>query len=224
MTALKELGGFIRLYRSLLSWEWHDDPNTLSLFIHLLLMANFREGRWHEQEIQRGQVLTGRKKLAELTGLSEQQVRTALNRLKTTSTITIKSTNKFSLITIVNYEGFQDLQGQANQQESQQTPIEQPQRKEEIFNKRHTMPFTPPSVDEIANYGAQIGKEAEAQGFFDYYSALGWRIAGQPMADWKAAFRRWRNLDGVKKQKMEVGRGFNDEQRAAAARSLIKFG
>ena len=222
---MKELGGFIRLYRSLLSWEYHDDPCTFSVFVHLLLMANYRQGRWHEQEIQRGQVLTGRKKLADLTGLSEQQVRTALNRLKSTNVITIESTNRFSLITLVNYEEFQDLQGQANQQENQQTPNGQPQRKKEniMYRDTNASPFTPPSVDEIADYGAQIGKEAEAQGFFDYYSALGWRIAGQPMADWKAAFRRWRNLDGVKKKKTEIG-GLNDEQRAAAARSLIKFG
>lgn len=27
--------------------------------------------------------------------------------------------------------------------------------------------------------------------FFDYYSANGWRIGGNPMRDWQAALRRW---------------------------------
>lgn len=102
------LSGYIKLHRSLLDWCWHDDPATGWLFVNLLLMANHIPSEWRGVEIDRGQVLTGRKALSEQTGLSEQTIRTSLNRLKSTSEITINSTNKFSLITIVNYDKFQN--------------------------------------------------------------------------------------------------------------------
>ena len=53
--------------------------------------------------------MTGRKALSEQTGLSERQIRTALDHLKSTGEVTIKATNKYSLITIVNYGKFQDI-------------------------------------------------------------------------------------------------------------------
>ncbi|MBQ2990900.1 MAG: hypothetical protein IJD60_06385 [Clostridia bacterium] len=101
--------GFVILHRSLLSWGWHDDPSTGWLFVNLILMANCAPVEWKGIKIERGQLVTGRKSLAEQTGLSEQSVRTALNHLKSTGEITIKPTNKYSLITIVNYRKFQDI-------------------------------------------------------------------------------------------------------------------
>lgn len=104
---LAQLNGYIKLHRSMLNWSWHADPNTAWLFVNLLLLANCAPAEWKGMKIDRGQVITGRKALSEQTGISEQSVRTSLNRLKSTGEITIKPTNKFSLITIVNYEKFQ---------------------------------------------------------------------------------------------------------------------
>lgn len=103
------LNGYICLYRSLLSWEWHDNPSTGWLFVNLLLLANIAPANWHGITLKRGQVVTGRKALVAQTGLSERQVRTALEHLEETGELTIKTTNKFSLITIVNYGKFQDF-------------------------------------------------------------------------------------------------------------------
>lgn len=115
------LSGYVKLHRSLLGWEWHDDPATGWLFINLVLMANHVPSEWRGISIQRGQLVTGRKALAEQTGLSEQSVRTALNHLKSTGEITISPTNKFSLVTIVNYGKFQDAQS-----DSTSTPTSTP--------------------------------------------------------------------------------------------------
>jgi hypothetical protein len=53
------------------------------------------------------------------THLTIQQVRTSLDNLKTTSELTIKTTNKLTKITITNYERYQEQQ-QAEQQAEQQ--------------------------------------------------------------------------------------------------------
>lgn len=65
--------------------------------------------------------MTGRHKLQELTGISEQSIRTSLERLKSTSEITIKSTNHFSIITLCNYENYQNNENEINQQNNQQS-------------------------------------------------------------------------------------------------------
>lgn len=113
--------GWIKLYRKFKDWEWYNISEMVQLFIHLLLNANREPGEWRGIIIERGQLITGRKILSENTGIPEQTVRTCLNRLKSTNEITIKVTNKYSIITICNYEDYQNGSGTTNQQISQQT-------------------------------------------------------------------------------------------------------
>lgn len=51
--------------------------------------------------------------------------------------------------------------------------------------------FTPPSVDELAEYVRTRGSSVDAERFVDYYSANGWKVGKNPMKDWKAAVRTW---------------------------------
>lgn len=39
-------GGYIKLYRQIVDWEWYDDIPTSRLFMHLLLKANYAEREW----------------------------------------------------------------------------------------------------------------------------------------------------------------------------------
>lgn len=112
--------GFIKLYRSILNWEWWNDDKTFRVFIYLLLNANWEDTRYRGHKIPKGSLVYGRKKLAKSLGMSEQSVRTSLEHLKSTNEITIKPTNKFSIITIVNWEKFQGQTQQTNQQTNQQ--------------------------------------------------------------------------------------------------------
>jgi ABC-type antimicrobial peptide transport system permease subunit len=118
--------GHIRIYRKIIDWEWYSDNPTRSLFLHLIFKANWKEKNWKGITIERGQILTGRKILALELNLSEMQIRTALNNLKSTSEITIKVTNKYSLITVNNYFKFQYNNQQDNQQDNQQITNKQP--------------------------------------------------------------------------------------------------
>ena len=99
--------GFIKLHRSILKWEWYDDANTMRVFLHLLLNANWEDCRYRGHLVPKGSLVIGRKKIAKELKISEQSVRTSLEHLKSTNEITIKPTNKFSIITIVNWEKYQ---------------------------------------------------------------------------------------------------------------------
>ena len=91
---MEENNGFIKLHRKFLNWQWYTEPNVMRVFLHLLLKATFKEFKWKEENISKGQVVVGRKKLAEELKISESQVRTALKKLERSGEITVKSTNK----------------------------------------------------------------------------------------------------------------------------------
>lgn len=125
--------GFIKVYRKMLKWEWFTEPNTSHLFMYLLLSANYTPQKWHGNVIQRGQLLTNLKDIQKDTGISLQSVRTCLKRLVKTKEITVEPTNKYSIITVCNYDNYQcmpdadDNQLTSNEQANiiQQTSTEQ---------------------------------------------------------------------------------------------------
>ncbi len=119
---MNDNNGFIVIHRKMLKWEWYQDTNTVRLFFHCLLKANWENKQWQGIEIKRGSFVTGRKILAAETGLSEQQVRTSLNKLISTNEITKRTTNKYTVITINNYGKYQDYNPQCNQQSTNNQP------------------------------------------------------------------------------------------------------
>ena len=75
---------FIKLNRKILNWQWYSDPCTRDVFIHCLLKANWKSGKWHGYQYQRGQFITSLPSLSSELGLSIKNVRTALDHLKST--------------------------------------------------------------------------------------------------------------------------------------------
>ena len=103
------LEGWIKLHRKIGEWEWHDNPVVLSLFIHLLIMASQKDSEWHGEKIGKGSVVTTIALLAKTTGLSVQNIRTAIKLLKSTNNLTNKTTNKYTVISINNFSNYQQL-------------------------------------------------------------------------------------------------------------------
>lgn len=128
--------GWIKLHRKILDWEWFTSPSTLQLFIYLLLRANKEDKKWRGILIKRGQLVTSVATISEETKLSTQQVRTSLNRLKSTNEITSKTTNRFTLVTVCKYESYQ-LYDEAEQQTKQQA-LQQTNNKQ-ITNKQQQL-------------------------------------------------------------------------------------
>ena len=58
--------------------------------------------------------------------------------------------------------------------------------------KRENKQFTPPSLEDVAEYCKERNNNIDAMQFIDYYSARGWRFNnGGKMKDWRATVRTW---------------------------------
>ena len=107
---MQRLNGFIKVHRKLLQWGWYQDYVVKDLFLHLLLTAAFQESQWMGQVIHKGQVITSYKHLSDDLGFSVKQIRTALDKLKSTGEVTSTSTNKYTIVTVVNWEEYQSFE------------------------------------------------------------------------------------------------------------------
>lgn len=123
------MNGWIKLHRKMKDWGWWASPNHRVLFTELLIRATHKHSIWRNVQLEPGQLVTGRKQLAKWTGLSEQQVRTALNDLKSTNEITTISTSRFSIITIINWDTYQ---GDADNKQPSKQPALQPTDNQQI--------------------------------------------------------------------------------------------
>lgn len=106
---MQRLNGFIKVHRKLIQWGWYKDYIVKDLFLHLLLTAAYQDGQWMGQTIHKGQVITSYKHLSEDLGFSVKQIRTALDKLKSTGEVTSTSTNKYTVVTVVNWEEYQSF-------------------------------------------------------------------------------------------------------------------
>ena len=114
------MDGWIKIHRKITDWEWYTDVNTTRLFIHLLLTASNKERQWKGKTLQLGVIITTVADLARETNLTDKQVRIALDKLCTTGEVGKQTTNKFTMITICNYESYQVISEDKGQTKGKQ--------------------------------------------------------------------------------------------------------
>ena len=142
--------GYIKIWRKTTEWTFSDKPLALALWVWLLMLAKHR--RKDEKpikkifknkiiEIKDGQLLTGRRFLSEITGISEATVEKYLNFFEKEKQIIQQKSNRNRLITILNWESYQGNNKEVIQQPIQQSiqqPIQQSiqQKDNSLYNKK----------------------------------------------------------------------------------------
>ena len=192
--------GWIKLHRQLVEWEWYHDTNVKVLFIHLLLLANHSEQRWKGYIIKRGQLITSTYHLAESLGMGREQIRRALKKLEKTKEISVKTTQKNTLITIENYDKFQvddvennpvTTQRQPNDNLKATTNKNEKNKKNEKNERNIVIGNKKPSIEEIRKYIEEKNYNVDAEYFYNYYEANGWMVGKNKMKSWKACLVTW---------------------------------
>lgn len=219
--------GWITLHRKFLTWEWFDKPEMVQLFIWLLLNANYADKKWQGQVIKRGQILTTTPKIMEALRLTERQTRTCISRLKSTGEVSVKTTNRFTIITICNYDRYQNdnlaNDGQNDGQNVTQTTDKRRTNdglyndilnvSKQINNKNnnnisvcvnsaHTREDKERDlIFQIFFFKNFVNPAYEVERFYNHYEAQGWeRGNGQKIKNRIAAAKAWEQEDKTKKR------------------------
>lgn len=115
---------YIKLSRKILEWEWYGDINTCRLFIHMLLKANWKDGRFQGMDVPRGSFVSSISKLSLETSMTVREVRTALSHLEMTGEVTHKGHAKYSVFTVKNYDLYQSSDIQNDTERDKQATSE----------------------------------------------------------------------------------------------------
>lgn len=218
--------GFIKLYRNFTKNIFYKNSEAVHLWIHLLFKANYHENNefflnYKKINLKRGQILTGRKMLSLETGISESKVFRLLKLFENEQQIEQQKTNKYTIITINNWDLYQQNEQQNEQQmnnkrttnEQQMNTINKDNKdnKDNKYNKDNKIDnkivigrFIPPNLEEVKEYCFERKNKIDPQRFIDYYEARGWMIGKNKMKNWKAAIRTWENQNKQNEIKNEI--------------------
>jgi len=83
----------------------------VKLWIYILLSANSKKKKWKGNVIERGQFVTSQLFLAEMLDCSPRYVYKMLKRMVASGNITYIGTNKNTIITVCNYDSYQEKNG-----------------------------------------------------------------------------------------------------------------
>jgi len=184
------MSGWIKIHRQIVDWEWFSDTNTFRVFLQLLLKANHKEKKYRGMDLKIGTIITSRDILAMETGLSVRQVRTALDKLKSTNEVTIKTSSQGTIIEVVNYAKYQLTTSETTNERP--TNDQQTTTNKNVKNvKNERSIFIEPTYNEILEYCIERKNGVDVNKFLNFYSAKGWMVGKNKMIDWKACVRTW---------------------------------
>ena len=102
-------------------WCWLSDKNIYYAFTRMLFKANYESKQWRDIVVGRGQLVCGVESYAAELGFSTQSFRTILKNLKKTGDIELKSTNKYTVVTICDYDSWVCFNSSNNTETNKQT-------------------------------------------------------------------------------------------------------
>jgi biotin operon repressor len=112
--------GYIKIWRKMEDSGLLQMHSTFALFMHMLMKAAYKPVRIGMVDLKRGQLVSGRFKLAEAIGISDRQIRTCIDKLHKLQIVTSESTSHYTIYTIVNYDEYQDSDTSSDQPNDQQ--------------------------------------------------------------------------------------------------------
>ncbi len=151
---------WVKLSRKITDWEWYTDSVVMRVFVHLLIIANWQPKKWKGETIDVGEAVIGRKALAEALELSEQQVRTALDKLESSKTISRRATNKYTIVKVLKYCTYQGSDIEEQPTNNQQITNNQPTNNQQITTPKElkTLRSQEDKNDISSCYDARIKK------------------------------------------------------------------
>ena len=151
-------------------WEWYENTNVFRLFYHCLLHTNLEDKRYCGKEIKAGQFVSSITRISAETGLTESQVRTALKKLKDTGYISTKSTNKYTIYTVIGYQEYIDCGQVAETTTEENTVVKNGTKMEQPMERK--MEQTEEKAKETCEKSKENCEKSNKKAFIDCFERL----------------------------------------------------
>ena len=100
--------GWFKHHRNLFERPWAKDPKTVVVYEYLHCHAYLNDGMLNGRLVRRGSCPTSRAAIMEGTGLSEDVVKSRLRKLLEYGEIIVNTSNMGSIITLCDYESYNE--------------------------------------------------------------------------------------------------------------------
>jgi hypothetical protein len=132
--------GYVKLWRKSFDAGWIKNHKLWAFWTYCLMKASYKEFSaivgLQTVQLMPGQFIFGRKRAADETGLTEREIRTIIEFLKKVGSMTIKTTNKYSIITVTNWTTYQCEEIEIDQLNDQQTTSKRPHTNIKALEKK----------------------------------------------------------------------------------------
>jgi hypothetical protein len=159
--------GYVKFWRKSLDGNWLQNHALWAFWSWCLLKASHKviavKISFQEITLQPGEFIFGRKKASEELRMSEGKIRSCLEFLKRAGNLTVKTTNKFSIISITNWNSYQGEAEKTSQQNHQQPASNLPQTRMNRIKKNNQQEIS----GEISALTNQIFSTVEGVEFFN---------------------------------------------------------
>lgn len=198
--------GYIKLWRKLEDSAVFRDAHAYHLFSWLLIQAQYHSDKYSTSfkdgnlYLKKGECIFGRNIVADALQTPPSTIRNALDRLEEKyRIITTKKDNKRTIVTILNWDTYQQPDIKTGQPEDngrttkgQQKDTNQEGKKERKEEGKKELGASRPTIEQVKAYFLEQNHPLEAEKFFDHFQSNGWKVGGKtPMKDWQAAARNW---------------------------------
>lgn len=173
--------GFIFLLRSILESYMFQHPGIFKVWIWLLVKARWKDGyaSWPTGKgdtvvtLKRGDVLIGRNKAAEELGMPGSTFYSHLKKLQSVGSIKIKSTPNHSIISIVNFDKYQNADNLT--------------KKDEVSNDTQSpakkVGYNHPYKDSINRKSLEQRQQELKEGIYSYSRNIDKKVLDEAYAD-----------------------------------------
>ena len=185
--------GYVKVYRKSLDKGWVRNHKLWSVWTYCLMKATHKKTEtiigMRVVKLEPGQFIFGLKVASKDLDIPKTTIYRILKFLSSEGNLSIKSENKFSIITIMNWECYQDTRNQNGKQvENKRKTSGNIQEFKALKNKDiRKKIFKPPSLEDVILYCEEKGFDAVlANRAFEHYNIADWHDTnGKKVKNWK---------------------------------------
>tara|TARA_R110000787_G_C13379048_1_gene441645 strand:- start:552 stop:1373 length:822 start_codon:yes stop_codon:yes gene_type:complete len=190
---MSDKNGWICLHRSLIKHWIYQEPEALKFWVTLLMEANWETKTTLFNKklitVERGQIVFGRKVYSKRLGISEMKLRRYLEMLTEEGMINQQTTSRYTVITVLNYDQYQD--------KNQQTTSKQPAYNQHITTSKQVNNKTIKQKDSTSMNKFTERDVAGAKSMYEKILLVAPKIKEPDFDNWADQLRLMREQDNL---------------------------